>query len=418
VLAVLADRTYRRLFTAQVVALLGTGLATIALGLLAFDLAEDDAGIVLGTALAIKMVAYVTIAPIAAAVAGRWPRRGFLIAMDVVRGLVALSLPFVSAVWQVYVLVFVLQAASAAFTPTFQATIPDVLVDEDDYTHALSMSRLAYDLESLVSPIAAAALLTVMSFDGLFCATAAGFAVSALLVRSVTLTRPAATDGPRPPRVPRTAGMRLHLTVPRLRGLLALQLAVAAGGAMVIVNTVVHVRDDLGRSEGDVALALGAFGAGSMIVALLLPRLLDRIGERPVMIGGGASTATTLVIAGLAGEPLGFAALLVAWAVVGAGTSAVLTPSGRLLRRSAEAPERPALFAAQFSLSHAWWMLTYPLAGVLASAVGFSPALLVLGGLALLGTLGALALWRVGDRSAPPTAPAVAAVSPPRAPRG
>ncbi|MFC7614129.1 hypothetical protein ACFQV2_11805 [Actinokineospora soli] len=35
----LADRTYRRLFTAQVIALLGTGLTTIALGLLAYDLA-------------------------------------------------------------------------------------------------------------------------------------------------------------------------------------------------------------------------------------------------------------------------------------------------------------------------------------------------------------------------------------------
>ena len=40
-LAILADRTYRHLFLAQVVALLGTGLATMALGLLAYDLAGD-----------------------------------------------------------------------------------------------------------------------------------------------------------------------------------------------------------------------------------------------------------------------------------------------------------------------------------------------------------------------------------------
>ena len=37
-LSILADRTYRHLFLAQVVALLGTGLATVALGLLAYDL--------------------------------------------------------------------------------------------------------------------------------------------------------------------------------------------------------------------------------------------------------------------------------------------------------------------------------------------------------------------------------------------
>ena len=52
-LEVLADRTYRHLFAAQVIALLGTGLATVALGLLAYDLAGANAGAVLGTALMI-----------------------------------------------------------------------------------------------------------------------------------------------------------------------------------------------------------------------------------------------------------------------------------------------------------------------------------------------------------------------------
>ena len=37
-LEILKHRTYRHLFLAQVVALLGTGLATVALSLLAFDL--------------------------------------------------------------------------------------------------------------------------------------------------------------------------------------------------------------------------------------------------------------------------------------------------------------------------------------------------------------------------------------------
>ena len=49
-----------------------------------------------------------------------------------IRAAVALLLQFVDRIWQVYVLVLVLQSASAAFTPTFQATIPDVLRDEKD----------------------------------------------------------------------------------------------------------------------------------------------------------------------------------------------------------------------------------------------------------------------------------------------
>jgi len=50
------------------VAPVGTGLAIVVLGLLAWQLARDNVGTVLGTAIAIKMVAFVTQAPIAAAV--------------------------------------------------------------------------------------------------------------------------------------------------------------------------------------------------------------------------------------------------------------------------------------------------------------------------------------------------------------
>ncbi len=95
-------------------------------------------------------------------------------------GSVALALPFVTEIWQIYVLIAVLQSASACFTPLFQSVIPQILPDEAKYTRALSLSRLAYDLESLLSPALAAALLTVIAFQGLFVGTSAGFLLSAL----------------------------------------------------------------------------------------------------------------------------------------------------------------------------------------------------------------------------------------------
>ncbi|WP_040840831.1 hypothetical protein [Nocardia brevicatena] len=48
-------RDYLRLFTAQVSALFGTGPTTVALGLLAYELAGADAAAVLGTALILEM---------------------------------------------------------------------------------------------------------------------------------------------------------------------------------------------------------------------------------------------------------------------------------------------------------------------------------------------------------------------------
>ena len=123
-LSILRNRTYRHLFLAQIVALTGTGLATVALGLLAFDLAGERAGLVLGTALTIKMVAYVTVAPVAAAWAEQADRRKMLIGLDLVRMSVALCLPFVSEVWQVYVLIFVLQSPLPGSRPRSRLRSP------------------------------------------------------------------------------------------------------------------------------------------------------------------------------------------------------------------------------------------------------------------------------------------------------
>jgi len=388
-LEILRNRTYRHLFLAQLVALTGTGLATVALGLLAFELAGADAGVVLGTALAIKMIAYVGIAPVAAAFAEQLPRRALLVSLDLVRAAVALLLPFVTEVWQVYLLIFLLQAASAAFTPTFQATIPDILTEEKDYTRALSLSRLAADLEALASPLLAAALLTLVSFHNLFAGTVVGFLASAALVVSVTLPSPKASARRSIyRRITRGAG--IYLATPRLRGLLAVNMAVAAGGAMVIVNTIVIVQQELALSQTATALALAAFGGGSMVAALALPRLLDGLPDRSVMLAG-----VGLLIAGLLGGALlsGYAALLPVWFALGLGYAAAQTPSGRLLRRSCHAEDRPALFAAQFALSHACWLVAYPLAGWLGAAAGMTATFALLAGIALVSLLVAVLLW-------------------------
>lgn len=258
-------------------------------------------------------------------------------------------------------------------------------------THGRFRSRLAYDLESVASPVLAAALLTLISFHSLFAATALGFVVSAALVLSVSL--------PSPMQLPpmgiyerTTRGIRIYLATPRLRGLLAITFTVSAAGAMVIVNTVVLVQGAYGLSQRATALALAVFGAGSMLSALLLPRLLDRVADRVAMLAGGS----VLVLGLFAGMLLSsFHSLLFLWFVLGLGYSLVQTPSGRLLRKSAHAEDRPAIFAAHFALSHACWLITYPAAGWLGTAVGFFATF---GALAIAAAASlALALWPVRD---------------------
>ncbi len=394
-MSLLGYRDYRYLFAAQVVSLFGTGLTTVALGLLAYQLAGADAGAVLGTALTIKMVTYVTIAPIAAAYADRVPRRLMLVGLDLIRAAVAVALPFIDQAWQIYLLVAALQSASAAFTPTFQAVIPDVVTDENDYTKALSASQLAFTMESLLSPVLAALALTVMSFHWLFVGTTIGFLGSATLVIRTHI--PDTVPSGRGHVWERTlAGVRIFAATPRLRGVLALDLVVAACGSIVIVNTVNYVRDALGRPQADVAWLLAASGAGTMVVALGLPPLLRRIPERTVMLCGAGLlliAAVGAVTLSNAGGPQRWTAAVVIWTVIGAGMSLVLTPIGRVLRRSARPAGRPAIFAAQFSLSHLCWLLTYPIAGWGATLAGFTTTWTVLSVIAAAGAITAALVW-------------------------
>ncbi|MDB4273650.1 MFS transporter, partial [bacterium] len=299
----------------------------------------------------------------------------------------------VTEIWQVYALIFVLQSASAAFTPTFQATIPDILPEEKEYTRALSLSRLAYDLESVVSPMLAAALLAFISFHNLFVGTVVGFLISAALVVSVVLPSPKPAQ-PRAIYDRTTRGIRIYLATPRLRGLLAINLAVASAGALVIVNTVVYVQAAFGLDNQATALALAAFGGGSMVAALVLPRLLESVPDRTAMLAGASLLAAgTLAAAALPG----FGGLVPLWFVLGLGYSTAQTPSGRLLRRSSNPEDRPALFAAQFALSHACWLLAYPLAGWAGAALGLPYTAVILAAVVAVAIASSVTLWPAAD---------------------
>ncbi|WP_298822019.1 MFS transporter [uncultured Roseibium sp.] len=395
-LLALSNSVYRSLLLAQVLSVLGSGLATIALGLLAYDLAGANAGAVLGTALALKMVAYVGLAPVAAALAEKLPRKPFLISLDCARAALVLTLPFVTQIWQVYVLIFAFQAMSAAFTPNFQALIPDVLKDEKAYTQALSLSRLTYDIEALVSPMLAGLLLTVVTFHSLFAGTALGFAASALLVAGASLPARAASANAAPFVKRVTRGLWIYLATPRLRGMLALYIAVASATSMVIVNTVVVVKSEFGFGDGMVAIFFAASGTGSMLVAVLLPRLLEHQAPRPIMLAGALLLSVALMLSAIGAEPV---TALLLWFVLGAGASMIQTPSGLVITRSCHDQDRPAVFAAQFALSHSTWLIAYPLAGFVGAWQGLSAAFALMAALSVFSFGLAMALWPARDPS-------------------
>ena len=390
----LSNAGFRKLFAAQVIALIGSGLSTVAMTLLAYDLAGGNAAAVLGTALACKMVAYVVFAPIFGGLAHRLQRKRFLIGMDLVRAGIVVAMPFATQAWQLYLLIFLLSLFSAGFKPVYSATIPDILPDERQYTRALSMSRLAYDLENVLSPTFAALALLYVSYAGLFVTNAITFLISAVLVFATLLPPTQAVSRPGAIADEIGFGIRSYLKTPRLRGLLALYMGVAAASAMIIVNTVTYIRDHLGGSESQVALALAAAGGGSMIAAIGLPKVLDRIADRPVMLCGAVIMAAGL---GLLSTGPSYAGVCSIWFLIGLGWSLVQTPAGRVVNRSSSPADRPAYFSAQFALSHACWLIFYPVAGQLGAHFGVPATALALSAGVLASAAVAARLWPGND---------------------
>ena len=85
--------------------------------------------------------------------------------------------------------------------------------------------------------------------------------------------------------------------------------------------------------------------------------------------------------------------ILAGWALLGIAYSASITPGGRLLRRSSGEADRPALFAAQFALSHVCWLVAYPLAGQTGAQGGMGLAFAAAAALSLIGAGIAFLIW-------------------------
>lgn len=378
------NANYVRLFLAHAASLLGSGVTSVALAVFAYQLTGSNATVVVGTALTLRILAFVLVSPVAGVLADRVDRKRMLIAADLLRvGLLGLF-PFITTVWQIYGLIFAINAVTAFFTPTYEASLPEV-VGPKLYTRALSASRVALDVEAAMGPLVAGVLIAAVGVRWTFWFDAGTYLLSALLVLGARVPSPAAPAGPFPRRdfVPQvTFGTRILLREPALRKALLLHVAEAAAGAVTIVTTVVYVRDVLGRGDGSFALTMGAVGIGSSIAALLLARRATRVraegstkqrhieyhrwAER-TLLAGGALLGLAL-LPGVLAPGLGM--LLLLWALVGAGGAMIAIPSVGLLAEHTTPEERGRAYAAHFAWTHLFWLGTYPAAGYLARAVG------------------------------------------------
>ena len=394
-LSVLSEKSFRNLFFAQNFSLLGSGLATIAISLLAFDLTGRNAALILSGLFTIKMFIYVIFSPFAGAIADKFDTKKYLIIQDVIRAIAAFGLIFVSEIWHLYIIILLIYLSTAAFTPIYQSAIPKIFKDETDYTKALSLFRIAQDMENILSYALATLLLLFLNYNLLFVGTFIGYFVSALLISAIIFPFLSKTSGEKENNfsINLTLGIKRYLSISELRGLMFLNLAVSAGGSMILVNTIILVRSSLELSEIAFSITMLIFGAGCIFAAIIIPYLSKEMTASRIMLIG--SNLLSLVFVALAFWLIIFdfiwLVLLLAWFISGFGYTLLLTPMGRVIRKVSSVDEFSQVYSAQFSLSHLCWLFMYPLSGYLMTTSGGSFTLLTLALLMLCSNI--IAAW-------------------------
>jgi len=397
------NRNYVYLFAAQIVSLLGSGVTTVALAIFAYQLTGgESATAIIGSALFLRILAFLLFSQFAGVLADRVSRKKILIVTDVVRfGLLALF-PFITEIWQIYALIFAINAVTAFFTPTFEASLPAV-VGEADYVKALSFSRVAVDIEAFAAPALAGLMVAAFTVRWVFWFDAFTYLISATLVLMVTI--PQVTKKLDPIKLrgfmsDLTLGTRILLREPSLRQALLLSFAEATAGAAAIVATVVYVSDVLKSGETSFAIVMAVLGLGSSLAAILLGRRTRRIElgasdkaalhykrhdwSRITLFVGGVLLGLILLPGILQPPLLIFAAL---WFLNGAGQALISIASGTLLAEHTREEERGRAYAAYFALTHACWLITYPAIGY-AAVVLKTPATFTYAGILCLVVVG------------------------------
>ncbi|HEY8225469.1 MAG TPA: MFS transporter [Pyrinomonadaceae bacterium] len=373
------NQNFRLLFSAQIISLLGSGVTTVGLALFAYQLTGGlSATAVIGNALTLRILAFLLFSQPAGVIADRVSRKKILICADLVRfGLLALF-PFVTAVWQIYALIFAINAATAFFTPTFESSVPEIVGDEQ-YVKALSLSRVANDVEAVAAPALAGLLVALFGLRWVFWFDAFTYLVSASLVALVAmphLKKSLPRISVRSFLTDLTTGTRILLREPSLRQALTLSIAEATAGAAAIVATVSYVRDVLGRGQTVFAFVMAGVGLGSSLTAIALGRATGRYEkgarDRSVLHGRRHKWASRGLLAG--GLDLGLLLLpdilkppLIVfgflWMLNGAGQALIAIPSSTLLAEHTSERERGRAYAAHFALTHFFWLLSYPTIG-------------------------------------------------------
>ncbi|MHB8645842.1 MAG: MFS transporter [Thermomicrobiales bacterium] len=187
-LAVLRQRNFALLWVGQLVSVFGDWVLLIALPFYIFDL--TGSALATGAMFMAANLPRVLLGSVAGVFVDRWNRKRTMIAADLLRAALILTLLTVHSVhwlWLVYLVAFAQALISQFFTPAKNAVIP-LLVSEADLIAANALNALSENLTRLTAPALGGALFGLFGLASVVWIDSVSFLVSGLMIACIALT--------------------------------------------------------------------------------------------------------------------------------------------------------------------------------------------------------------------------------------
>ena len=130
---------------------------------------------------------------------------------------------------------------------------------------------------------------------------------------------------------------------------------------------------------------MAAFGAGATIGAVGLNRVSTRNHRQTLLVWGCILLTSVMLLA----QGANLWSLMALWALAGVGQSVMDVSTQMLIADRISVELQGRVYGAHFAWSHLWWVMAYPIAGLLSQSASQSYFLMSgtigLGGLAVLG---------------------------------
>jgi len=385
----LQNKTFAKLYLAQTISLLGDAFSWVGLALLAYQIDKENSPVILATALTLRVTAFIFFSPFAGVLADKVERKKILYVTHFIRMGIICGLPFITSVWQIYVLVFFLNVFNAFFTPTYRAIIPQV-IEGKYFREAVGLSTATFQLLGVLGPALAGIVAVWLGARQIFFLDGISFVIAGILILAIPSSelQKGVTEEAKQSQNTWSEvikGIRLLFGNKILRFALAIEFVSAIAGAMILVNTISHIKNSLLLDDKFYGWAMAIFGIGAAIAAFLLGSLDKSKTRSTSLISGAFLLGISICMVNYVGYPV----LLVLWLFAGLGQSLAEMPSETLIAETIASENQGKVYGSHFAFSHLWWAIAYPIAGYLGSQ--FPKSEFLYGGILTI-TLGIIAI--------------------------